>query len=113
MPRSNGQDERAAAASGIRRVADLPLPRVPDSPRHRRPAATPRSSGNCAIDDVRSHSDALTPDGCVGAEDVADDDEPFDVKSPRLLKQLEEQFAESARLEALIRRNRDEPRPGR
>ena len=47
----------------------------------------------------------LTPGRYVGAEDVEDDGEPFEEKMARLVATLEEQFAESARLEAAIREN--------
>lgn len=40
-----------------------------------------------------------------GAEDIEDDDEPFDEKMKRLRARLEEQFAEGAKLEAAIRAN--------
>jgi type I restriction enzyme M protein len=55
------------------------------------------------LDDVRGHKYALTPGRYVGAEDGPDDEEPFDEQFPRLVKQLEEQFARSAELEASIR----------
>jgi type I restriction enzyme M protein len=41
----------------------------------------------------------------VGAEEVADDGEPFEEKMPRLVAELEAEFAESARLEQAIRAN--------
>jgi type I restriction enzyme M protein len=41
----------------------------------------------------------------VGAEEVEDDGEPFEEKMPRLVAELEAQFAESARLEEAIRAN--------
>ena len=47
----------------------------------------------------------LTPGRYVGAEEGEDDGEPFEQKMPRFVKQLQEQFAESARLEKAIRRN--------
>jgi len=66
------------------------------------------TSGFCksaTIDEISSHGFVLTPGRYVGAEDIDDDGEPFDEKMARLTAQLEEQFAESARLEAAIRRN--------
>ena len=56
-------------------------------------------------DDVRHHDHILTPGRYVGAAEVEDDGEPFEEKVERLTAQLEEQFAESARLEATIREN--------
>jgi type I restriction enzyme M protein len=38
-------------------------------------------------------------------EEVEDDDEPFEEKMQRLTQKLEEQFAQSVRLEAAIRQN--------
>jgi type I restriction enzyme M protein len=56
-------------------------------------------------DEIRSHGHVLTPGRYVGAEEVEDDGEPFDVKMKRLVGELEQQFAESARLEAAIKAN--------
>lgn len=47
----------------------------------------------------------LTPGRYVGAGEVEEEDEPIDQKIARLLSKLEEQFAESARLEKVIRDN--------
>jgi type I restriction enzyme M protein len=47
----------------------------------------------------------LTPGRYVGSEAVADDDEPFEVKFPLLVAELESQFVESDKLTATIRRN--------
>ena len=41
----------------------------------------------------------LTPGRYVGAEEVEDDDEPFEEKMKRLTAKLEEQFAEAATLD--------------
>ena len=41
----------------------------------------------------------------VGAEEVEDDGDPFEEKMPRLVAELEGQFAESAKLQAVIRKN--------
>ncbi|WP_211293143.1 SAM-dependent DNA methyltransferase [Brunnivagina elsteri] len=51
------------------------------------------------------HSYVLTPGRYVGAEEVEDDDEAFEEKMLHLTKKLEQQFEESARLEAAIREN--------
>jgi type I restriction enzyme M protein len=56
-------------------------------------------------EEIGGHGYVLTPGRYVGAEQVEDDDEPFDEKMKRLTTQLEEQFGESAKLEAQIRRN--------
>ena len=41
----------------------------------------------------------------MGAADVEDDGEPFEEKMMRLTATLQEQFAESARLEDIIKEN--------
>ena len=60
---------------------------------------------SAALDEIASHGHVLTPGRYVGAEEVEDDDEPFDDKMKRLMDKLEEQFAESTRLEKAIRGN--------
>ncbi|HLA80573.1 MAG TPA: N-6 DNA methylase, partial [Thermoleophilia bacterium] len=55
--------------------------------------------------EIRKHGHVLTPGRYVGAEAQEDDGEPFDEKMKRLTKRLEEQFAESARLEQAIHEN--------
>jgi len=60
---------------------------------------------NATIEEIKAHGYVLTSGRYVGAEDVEDDGEPFDEKMRRLTAKLEEQFAESARLEKVIREN--------
>jgi type I restriction enzyme M protein len=60
---------------------------------------------SATLDEIRSHGHVLTPGRYVGAEEVADDGEPFEQKMKRLVGELNEQFAESARLEAAIKAN--------
>src|SRR3972149_4901197 len=60
---------------------------------------------NSATEEIRAHGYVLTPGRYVGAEDIEDDGEPFDAKMKRLTAKLVAQFAESARLEILIKRN--------
>lgn len=57
------------------------------------------------LDEVKGHGYVLTPGRYVGSEAVVDDDEPFEVKFPLLVAELESQFAESDKLTAIIRRN--------
>jgi type I restriction enzyme M protein len=57
------------------------------------------------LEEVKTHGFVLTPGRYVGAEDVDDDDEPFDGKMKRLTAKLEEQFAEGRRLEGEIQKN--------
>ena len=55
--------------------------------------------------EIVGHGYVLTPGRYVGAEEVEDDGEPFPEKMARLVKELEGQFAESAKLETAIRAN--------
>ena len=54
--------------------------------------------------EIAGHGYVLTPGRYVGAADIEDNDEPFEQKMRGLRSVLEEQFAESARLEVAIRR---------
>ena len=65
-------------------------------------------AGYCAAVDfqqIEKHDFVLTPGRYVGAPDQEDDGEPFAEKMVRLTDQLRDQFAESDRLEAEIKRN--------
>ena len=57
------------------------------------------------LDDIRKHGHVLTPGRYVDAEEIEDDGEPFEEKMARLVAELSEQFAESAKLEKAIRKN--------
>ncbi len=57
------------------------------------------------LEEIKTHGCVLTPGRYVGSEAVEDDDEPFDIKFPRLVSELESQFAESDKLTATIRHN--------
>jgi type I restriction enzyme M protein len=56
-------------------------------------------------EEISNHGWVLTPGRYVGAEEIEDDGESFQEKMPRLIAELNAQFAESARLEASIRAN--------
>lgn len=58
-----------------------------------------------SLDEIRKHGHVLTPGRYVGAEAQEEDDEPFQEKMQRLATTLDQQFAESARLEKAIRDN--------
>jgi type I restriction enzyme M protein len=60
---------------------------------------------SATLEDIRAHGHVLTPGRYVGAEEPQDDGEPFAEKMKRLTGTLEEQFAESAKLEKAIRAN--------
>lgn len=55
--------------------------------------------------EIAAHGHILTPGRYVGAEEVADDGEPFEQKMTRLMVELTEQFSESAKLEKAIKSN--------
>ncbi len=55
--------------------------------------------------EIAAHGHVLTPGRYVGAEVVEDDGEPFEEKMPRLVAELDAQFAESAKLEDAIKAN--------
>lgn len=60
---------------------------------------------SATTDEIRQHNHVLTPGRYVGAEELEDDGEPFEVKMPRLVAELEEQFIKGRRLEQAIARN--------
>ena len=55
--------------------------------------------------EIAAHGHVLTPGRYVGAEEVEEDGEPFEEKMPRLVAELNIQFAESAKLELAIKAN--------
>jgi len=57
---------------------------------------------DAGIEDIRTHGHVLTPGRYVGAQAAEDDGEPFAEKMQRLAKQLREQQAEGAKLDASI-----------
>jgi len=57
------------------------------------------------LEEIRGHNYVLTPGRYVGATAVEEDDVPFAEKMAELTAKLAEQFEESARLEATIRKN--------
>ena len=59
---------------------------------------------SATLEEVRGHQHVLTPGRYVGAEEVEDDGEPFEVRFPKLVAKLEGQFAASAALSTEVRR---------
>jgi type I restriction enzyme M protein len=57
------------------------------------------------LEDIKKHDYVLTPGRYVGAAEQEVDGEPFEDKMARLTAQLNQQFGESTRLEAVIREN--------
>ncbi len=67
--------------------------------------AVPGFCKSARLEEIRQHGHVLTPGRYVGAAEMDHDDEPFERKMKRLVAELEQQFAESARLETAIRHN--------
>jgi type I restriction enzyme M protein len=71
----------------------------------RRESAPEDEPGFCAVaslDEVRGNDYKLTPGLYVGFADDEDDGVPFEIKMPQLIDELEDQFAESERLQEKI-----------
>lgn len=60
---------------------------------------------SASVDEIRKHEHVLTPGRYVGAEEQEDDGELFADKMTRLTAQLKEQFDQSDKLEAEIKKN--------
>ncbi len=91
----------------FRRWRGEPKPAAWDETKHG-PWAYADVPGFCkaaTLAEIEKHGFVLTPGRYVGAEELEDDGEPFEVKMTRLTTTLLDQFAESARLEKAIRRN--------
>jgi type I restriction enzyme M protein len=54
--------------------------------------------------EIQENEYVLTPGRYVGAQDLEEDDEPFEQKIARLTKELEAQFQEGEKLENQIRK---------
>jgi type I restriction enzyme M protein len=59
-------------------------------------------------EEIKENSYVLTPGRYVGAEEIEEDDEPFEDKMQRLTTQLYEQFEEADKLKQEIRKNLEE-----
>lgn len=57
------------------------------------------------LDEIRTHAYWLTPGRFVGAEDALDDDEPFELRMPRLTAMLRDQMTEERKLQGAIEAN--------
>jgi type I restriction enzyme M protein len=68
-------------------------------------ADVPGFCKSATIEEVRKHGYVLTPGRYVGAEAQEDDGEPFEEKMRRLVRQLRQQQAEAAKLDAAIAAN--------
>ncbi len=60
---------------------------------------------SATTEEIAAHGYILTPGRYVGAEQVEDEDEPFEEKMQRLTVRLDEQFAKSEKLEKTIKQN--------
>jgi type I restriction enzyme M protein len=105
--------KKATLIEGSRKQKQLSIPEINEIAgvyhHFRRRSGSPENiEGFCktaTIQDVRSADYTLTPGRYVGTEAVAYDGEPFPEKMKRLTAELEEHFAESAKLERAIREN--------
>jgi type I restriction enzyme M protein len=68
-------------------------------------ADVPGFCKSASFAEMEGHGFVLTPGRYVGAEEIADDGDPFEEKMPRLVAELRAQFAESAKLEQVIKAN--------
>jgi type I restriction enzyme M protein len=66
---------------------------------------TPGFSATASLDEVQSNDYKLTPGLYVGFAEDDGDRVPFEIKMPQLVDELEDQFAESERLQSKIRSN--------
>ena len=66
-------------------------------------ATSPASARLRTIPGIAKHGFVLTPGRFVGAEEQADDGEPFVEKYPRLLAELDKCFGEGERLMSVVR----------
>lgn len=57
------------------------------------------------LDEILAHGYVLTPGRYVGTEEVEDDEELFEEKMQPLVAKIEEQFAQSTKLEIEIRQS--------
>jgi type I restriction enzyme M protein len=68
-------------------------------------ADTPGFCKSASLEEIQSHGYVLTPGRYVGVEAQEEDSEPFQEKMQRLTQNLNAQFEESAKLEAVIKAN--------
>ena len=68
-------------------------------------ADVPGFCKSATTEDIAAQGYVLTPGRYVGAEEAEEDGEPFEAKMARLVATLEEQLADSGKLEAQIREN--------
>jgi type I restriction enzyme M protein len=89
----------------IARIADTYHAWRGDGEKGRKYADIPGFCKAVTTADIAQQNYVLTPGRYVGAEEVEDTGDPFEVIMPKLVKDLEAHFAESHRLEAAIREN--------
>ncbi len=85
------------------KTSDSDSLRAPASPREY--SDVPGFCKSATTAEIAAHGHVLTPGRYVGAEEIADDGDPFEERMPRLVAELHAQFAESAKLETLIKKN--------
>ena len=97
------------------RIGAWPTTTLPRLPRPLTHGGVTRGAGDyedvagfcksATLEKIRSYGHVLTLGRYVGAEEAEDDGEPFEDKMKRLVGELGEQFAASARLETAIAAN--------
>ena len=71
--------------------------------RKAKPEPLPGFCKAATLEEVRENTYALTPGRYVGAEELADDEEPFEERFPKLAHKLEEQFVKSIEISNRIK----------
>jgi type I restriction enzyme M protein len=86
----------------VRRIADTYHAWRGDKGNGRKYEDVPGFCRSVGLDEIRSHNHVLTPGRYVGAEQVEDDDEPFEEKMRRLAAALRAQNEEAEKLDKAI-----------
>jgi type I restriction enzyme M protein len=73
--------------------------------KHKEYHEIPGFSKSASLDEIRRNGWILTPGRFVGAEEEADEDEPFEEKMEQFTSELAKQMNEGAVLEAEIKKN--------
>lgn len=101
----NHDSDLGRIAYAFRQWRGEPAPKWWDAKKHGEwaYADVPGFCKKATIADIDKHGFVLTPGRYVGAQEQEDDGEPFEVKYPRLVAELEACFAEGERLTGVIR----------
>lgn len=105
MPRKLGTVESGRGESSPRTVPGEVASKVAGEGVLKAYVNIPGFCKSANLEEIAKHGYVLTPGRHVGATKAEADDVPFEIRFAELKGKVEEQFAESARLEAEIRRN--------